>query len=349
MKTPSFIFRTAVLMLVLCLSLAGLCEEPGNGFAPEGVPDLGALDFPMLTEATIDADDIPEDYLTAAGQQGRVEKLFYTVTETSFDGTSEDEATKSVSVYLPYGYDESEEVYNVLYLLHPSGASAKDYLSRDTVTAFQNVLDHMIENGDMKPLIVVAATYYPSNDFIKLFPLERQVDVTVSFPGELVESIIPEVETRYRTYAASGSVEDIIASRDHRAVSGFSLGGVATWYVFLQEMRAVKWFLPISEASWDDGDGGTTGIMDSELSSRVLYDAVISQGYGKDDFMLFVATGSEDTAFDIATNQMKSLLEYSDMFITGYNTSCSMMLGGMHTMQASYTYLCHIMPSLFAE
>lgn len=39
-------------------------------------------------------------------------------------------------------------------------------------------------------------------------------------------------------------------------------------------LRAFKWFLPISEACWDDGEGGTSGILNRDLSARVLYDAV---------------------------------------------------------------------------
>ena len=57
-------------------------------------------------------------------------------------------------------------------------------------------------------------------------PLAMQVEVTASFPSELVNDIIPVVAEKYRTYAASGSIEDIVASRDHRAIVGFSLGGL---------------------------------------------------------------------------------------------------------------------------
>ena len=127
------------------------------------------------------------------------------------------------------------------------------------------------------------------------------------------------------------------------------IGGVTTWYVFLQQMRMFKWFLPISEASWDDGEGGTSGIWDSDTSAQVLYDAVVEQGYAKNDFRLYVATGTEDEAFDVSTSQMVSLLEYDDMFKPGENTSCSMMIGGTHTIQAVYTYMYHILPQLFAE
>ena len=250
-------------------------------------------------------------------------------------------------VYLPRGYDESNEACNVLYLLHAASGSPKNYLDTGRATPFQNLLDHMIADSVTRPLIVVAATYYPTEGFTQFLPLAKQVEVTAAFPRELVEDIIPAVESKYRTYAAATDAAGIRASRDHRAIAGFSLGGVTTWYVFLQQMQAFRWFLPISEASWDDGEGGTTGIWNSDVSAQVLYDAVLAQGVSKEDFRLYVATGTEDEAFDVSTKQMISLLEYADMFKPGDNTSCSMMIGGTHTIQALYTYLYHILPDLF--
>ena len=251
-------------------------------------------------------------------------------------------------VYLPEGYDDSDEPYNVLVILHASSGTPKNYLNPDKTTDFQCLLDHMIADGKIRPLIAVAASYYPTEGFTQFLPLAKQVEVAAEFPRELTEDILPAVAKKYRTWAASPDEADLVASRNHRAIAGFSLGGVTTWYVFLQEMRMFKWFLPISEASWDDGDGGTSGIWDSEVSAQVLYDAVVEQGFAKDDFRLFVATGTEDEAFEVSTNQMISLLEYADMFMPGENTSCSMMIGGTHTLQAVYTYLYHILPALFA-
>ncbi len=299
-------------------------------------------DFPMLTEDSFPADDVPEAYLLPANQPGRVEKVRYTTSDDKQD-------IKSVLVYLPAGYDDTEESYPILYILHAASGSPKNYLDPDQPTPFQCLLDHMIAGGELAPLIVVAATYYPSEGFTQFLPLAKQVEVVSSFPRELVSDILPAVEGKYRTYATATDEKSLCASRDHRAVAGFSLGGTATWYVFLQQMRAFRWFLPISEASWDDGEGGTSGIWDSDVSAQVLYDAVLNQGFGMDDFRLYVATGTEDEAFSISTNQMISLLRYDDLFKPGVNTSCSMMIGGTHTITAVYTYLYHILPELFTH
>ncbi len=293
-----------------------------------------------------DVDDIPQAYLKTSSKKSAVENVYYTTTAT--------QDSKSCAVYLPDGYDDDlNQYYNVLYILHASGGEVKNYLYAPSPTKLQRLLDNMIENGELEPLIVVAATYYPSESFLASSPLDTQVNETKDFPQELVNDIIPAVESKYRTYAyelAQGgevTLEEIVASRNHRGIAGFSLGGVATWNVFIQQMQAFKWFLPLSEASWDDGEGGLTGILDSDSSAETLYEAVTEQGYGKDDFMLFVATGGDDEAFDITTTQMVSLLEYADMFQPGENVSCSMMNNGKHNLNAVYTYLYHIMPVLF--
>ena len=353
-------FWALLLSLILCFSVCPAPAEssvpddgPSSGEPASSVPDDGPSSgesasfgetpgFTMLTEASFAADDVPEDYLTESDHPGRVEKMKYTTSD-------ENREVKSVMVYLPVGYDDSEKPYNVMYILHAASGTTKNYLNPEKATDFQCLLDHMIADGKLEPLIVVAASYYPTQGFTQFLPLAQQVEVTANFPRELTEDILPAVAAKYRTYAASSEEADLIQSRDHRAIAGFSLGGVTTWYVFLQEMRMFKWFLPISEASWDDGEGGTSGIWDSEVSAQVLYDAVIDQGFSKEDFRLFVATGTDDEAFDVSTSQMVSLLEFADLFMPGENTSCSMMIGGTHTLQAVYTYLYHILPALFAD
>ena len=334
-------FSVLLAVMLLLAACPAVAEQPEGPPDDEGFGDSsGSSGMQTLTDENFSLDDMPKGYTEESKNPGRVEKVRYVTSDESKD-------VKSAMVYLPAGYDESDKPYNILYILHGASGSPTNYLDPSRLTHFKALLDNMIENGDLEPLIVVAATYYPTEGFARFQPLAKQVEVTAVFPRELTEDVIPAVESRYRTWAESTDEAGITASRDHRGIAGFSLGGVATWYLFLQKMNTFRWFLPISEASWDDGEGGTTGIWDSDTSAQVLYDAVVEQGYVKDDFRLFVATGTEDEAFDIATTQMVSLLEYADMFKPGENTSCSMMSGGTHTLDAVYVYMYHILPALF--
>ena len=235
-----------------CAEMAEL-PKPADGVLPENTDWSGAEEeISEIVALSLDefaADDIPESFLNEAEHRGRVEKVFYIT-------SGETETVKSVMVYYPAGYDESDRQYNILYLLHGANGTPLDFLDPEKPTKLQNLLDHLIEDGAIEPILVVAATYYPAEGNIRQLPLTEKVKVTAVFPSELVNDIIQQVEEPCRTYAASDSIEDITASRDHRAVAGFSLGGVAAWYVLLQQMQAFRWFVPISEASWDDGEGG---------------------------------------------------------------------------------------------
>jgi len=329
-------------LIVFCLILIlPLCPVTAEELSPDGL--FPTANSGMYSNDVIAANDYPQSYLSPCSQAGRVERVRYKV------DSEESSEVKRVMVYLPAGYDESDTPYNILYLLHSSGGSVENYFSTDKVTDFQCLIDNMIASGDIEPMIIVAASYEPSGSRINWLPLSMQVPYTASFPDELTEFIIPAVENTYRTYAQNTDEAGIRASRDHRGIAGFSLGGTAVWYTLLQKMYAVRWFLPISEASWDDGEGGINGIWDSDLSARTIYDAIMDQGYGRGDFHLFVATGTDDSAFEVTTEQMKSLLEYSDIFITGTNTNCIMMIDGLHLFSALYTYMYHILPILFTD
>ena len=357
-------FAAILIALVLCLGfcLSGYAENNGEGPSDpgsmsgaeddgEGPSGSGSMSgeevegnmLMGLARENFSMDDIPSEYLELSDRHGRVEEVAYPY------GNQDESHTNSAYVYLPEGYDESGEQYNILYLLHAANGTAIRFLNPARATTLQNLLDHMIANGDLEPLIVVAATYFPPQGTAENMFLAQQVEMVSLFPLELVNKIIPYVEDRYRTYAETTDVEGITASRDHRGIAGFSLGAVAAWNAFEIEMRCFRWYLAISEASWSDEDGGITGIMDAGVSAQVLYNSVLEQGYGKDDFRLFVATGTDDQAFGISTNQMISLLEYEDLFQLGGNTSCSMMAGGTHSTKAIYTYLYHILPALFSD
>lgn len=50
--------------------------------------------------------------------------------------------------------------------------------------------------------------------------------------NELLNDLIPAVESRYSTYAEDTTPVGIAASRDHRGFGGFSMGSVNMWCTF---------------------------------------------------------------------------------------------------------------------
>src|SRR5690606_27759185 len=99
---------------------------------------------------------------------------------------------KRLHVYLPYGYDASdtERKYNVLYLMHGGGEN-EDLIfgGPGQSKEMKKIIDNMIANGDIAPLIVVTPTF------------NGGMNDTALFHDELIDEIVPLVETKYNTYA----------------------------------------------------------------------------------------------------------------------------------------------------
>lgn len=112
-----------------------------------------------------------------------------------------------LNVYLPAGYDQSENRYPVIYLLHGRGDTKDAWLSA------LDTLDALIDAGSVPPLIAIlpdmpaldAAGYYVDSAYIGGEALE-----TAFF-----DDLIPYVDTTYRTLATPAS----------RIVGGYSMGG----------------------------------------------------------------------------------------------------------------------------
>ena len=61
-----------------------------------------------------------------------------------------------------YGYnaEDHDTRYDIIYLMHGWGGSAGEYFNIGTI---KETFDNLIENGDMKPVILVSATFYNHN------------------------------------------------------------------------------------------------------------------------------------------------------------------------------------------
>ena len=160
--------------------------------------------------AKFDTGEIPE--------AGTLEELVY---ETKAYATDERPVTKRALVYLPYGYDASTP-YNILYLMHGTGDDENYWLQTHGYN--KTMLDRMIAQGEIEPLIVVTPTFYVEDD-----GKDSSLDIlTFSFREELRNDLMPAVETKYSTWAETADDAGFAASRDHRAFAGLSRGAVTT-------------------------------------------------------------------------------------------------------------------------
>lgn len=165
-------------------------------------------------------------------QKGTVISMDYETPLYSSD--PETIVTKTLYVYLPYGYDEAKS-YDILYLMHGGGESAEYWLAGERWGPTTcNTLDNMIKNGTCDPFIVVTPTFYPPTDDTGGADMGEKL--TYDFAKELRSNVIPTVEAVYSTYANKDVSEaNLIATRDHRAFAGFSMGSMTSIHSALME------------------------------------------------------------------------------------------------------------------
>jgi len=171
-------------------------------------------------------------------------------------------------VYLPPCYDEkTDEHYPVLYLLHGQTYTSDQWIRLGAA----KILDNLIQSGESVPFIIV-------------FPDDRywNLQAGAGFGQRLVESLIPAIDSNYRT----------LPDRDHRAIGGMSRGagwalrlGLARWDLFsviglhslavLQNdsSRLGKWLADIPPSSRPDifmdiGDNDQELIMARQIESQ---------------------------------------------------------------------------------
>ncbi len=296
--------------------------------------------------------EIPKKYKTSASQQGTLDYVTYHVKDFQ---TGED-IEKSMMVYVPYGYskEDNDKKYNVLYLVHgmaenqftPLGyPGGKSELAR--------VVDNLIAEGKMEPMIIVSPTWYLSDQNNSGDNLNSLVQ---NFKEELVSTIIPKIEGTYHTYAESTHVEDLKAAREHRAFGGFSMGGNCTWYRYIDSLDYFKYFVPVSMWTWVSAEeckaAGATGDTDNDRIADYLSKIPEKYGYGPDDFYIFGATGTADLASPGMPNQIEAMKKKTDIFkycgdIRNGNMTFIHYPGGAHNWTCVNLYLYNILPDLF--
>ncbi|MCM1193963.1 MAG: alpha/beta hydrolase-fold protein [Acetatifactor muris] len=343
----------ALLFLTACSGRAALEQSEGtekSGTMEQtnmqrdemtSIPDNGIFD----PDPTIG--EIPDAYKKEPDRAGEVVRLDYQT--ASYPNQGEDQ-NKYAYVYLPYGY-EDENTYDILYLMHGGGGSAETCFGGEGQSSeLKAVLDNLIANGEMKPLIVVTPTFYPMGNTDA--GVSYAGDLVKLFPDELVNDLIPAVESRYSTYADSVDDDGLKASREHRAFGGFSMGSVTTWYTFMEKLDYFKYFLPISGDCWTIAMQG--GGSAPEETAEALQAAFLGSGYGTEDFYIYEITGSDDIAYPMMQAQTEAMSRLSDTFVFGADESSGNICfcvkeGGIHDYANVRQYLYHMLPELWGH
>jgi enterochelin esterase-like enzyme len=141
---------------------------------------------------------------------------------------------RNYAVYLPPGYNETDQNYPVLYLLHGSGDDHTGWVQFGQV---QYIANKAIAEGKAAPMIIVMPDANTKIRGYFNFP-----DGTFNYEEFFFGELIPHIEKKYR----------VRNDRRYRAISGLSMGGGGTIYYTLHhpEMFATAAPLSATTTAW---------------------------------------------------------------------------------------------------
>ena len=125
-----------------------------------------------------------------------------------------------VWVYTPPGYDRAAR-YRVIYLRHGAEQTEESWLHAG---AADHILDNLIAEGRIEaPIVVFTNGYVREPRGGQLDPARNEPDAMGQLRDELVDSVIPLIESRYGTRS----------DRDGRAIAGLSMGAGQSFLIGL--------------------------------------------------------------------------------------------------------------------
>lgn len=231
---------------------------------------------------------------------------------------------RKMMVYTPPGYEQSTSRYPLLYLLHGAGSDENSWTQRGSAHV---ILDNLIADGKLKPLVVVmpfgfAAARAPGGTRGDAAENKMQRE---GFLRDFLGDVMPLVDSKYRVYA----------DRDHRAIAGLSLGGaqaLAIGISHLELFSRVAAFSPAMGASNNPATGGVD--FDMVLADTARINSQLK--------FLWVSCGTEDTLFN-------SVEAFSGQLSKHKVEHIYRVTGGAHTYPVWQRNLNDVAPMLFPE
>jgi enterochelin esterase-like enzyme len=275
------------------------------GFA--AIPHVAAFQNPAATPSYLAVRSVPH---------GTVRTQAYKSTSLGTD--------RNVVIYTPPDYDKSSTRYPVLYLLHGAGSTETSWTARGQA---QVILDNLIADGKLKPLVVVMPFGYA---FARTAAGGRgdaaeNKQQREGFTRDFLEDVIPMIDKSFRVYG----------DRDHRAIAGLSLGGAQSLAIGLTHTDLFSRIAGFSSA---------TGAATNPESGGFDFDKVLADSahINKQLKLLWVGCGTEDTLF-------QSNMAFADLLSKHKIEHIVRVTGGAHTYAVWQRYLNEVAPMLFQE
>ena len=237
------------------------------------------------------------------------------------------ELYRRMYVYTPAGYENSNEDYPVLYLLHGGGGDEDAWTSLGRANY---ILDNLIAEGKAKPMIVVMTNGNPDQTaaITEKPPVPGAGALVIAsekFPNSLVNDVIPYIEDHFRVKADS----------DNRAIAGLSMGCLHTQIASLNNPTLFK-YMGLFSLGLHPDDNNLREIMKPLIAAYDKNLEILKANYK----LFYVACGTEDFVYEGVQILRKKLDDNNFEYV--YNET-----GGGHTWANWRDYLSEYAPQLF--
>ncbi|MBP7934438.1 MAG: esterase [Phycisphaerae bacterium] len=283
--------------------------DPRNPLVKQGIIGLDSM-FYLAGDETAFQDNKPVPH-------GQIRQVWY--------HSKTLDTQRRMHVYTPPGYDDSQEKYPVLYLLHGAGDEDSGW---STIGRAGFIADNLIAAGKAKRLIIVmpnGSLPPPTNipGFSPGTPPSPEVMTALQdrFTNELMKEIVPCVEKQFR----------VLADREHRALAGLSMGGGQTLRVLIVHPDQFAYVAIFSAGIWRDAETWENQNADFLKKAEQVNRSVK---------LLWIRVGEKDFALNGAKALADTLARHG--FKLDMATS-----GGGHTWINWRQYLNGLLPQLF--
>ena len=256
--------KLIAILITLVLSAGSLSI---SAFADEEIDEAAKTDFTNFTTITtegivdepVEFQLLPDGYNWYDTEHKGTDMVIHYTTDVYEDGVTYE---KFCRVYLPYGYDpdDKDTKYNVLYFQHGNSGSPNELFDHDMKKLHpMNLLNNIFDPDHqvVEPMIIVCPTFYLEYDEAEYVTpsdnpagdgrfADEDSTIAPNYYREVVEDLIPAVESQLNVYCEDFSEEGIKATRDHRAWAGYSRGSLCTYYMFNHDLEYFKYWMPMS-------------------------------------------------------------------------------------------------------
>jgi enterochelin esterase-like enzyme len=223
-------------------------------------------------------------------------------------------------VYTPPGYETAaQKAYPVLYLLHGYSDDASGWTA---VGRANIILDNLIAQGKVKPMIVVMPLGYGTMEMIRIgwggiaHHPEVHEQNFAKFREALLTEVIPRVESQYR----------VSKDRNSRALAGLSMGGSESLLTGLNNLDRFAWIGSFSAGGLPEPFDKDFPGLDSRANPQLK--------------LLWIACGTEDRLIT-ANRNLRTWLKAKEIQHVDIETP------GMHTWMVWRRNLAEFAPLLF--